>query len=447
MQLNNITKIKMTIKNNSVLSKNITGTVFLRGIALLISFFSTPAYLDFFPQQEVLGIWFTILSILNWILTFDFGIGNGLRNNLVRPLIKKDFLEVKRQISSAYIILGLISLIVLLFGWFLIGIIDWNLALNISSIALSNKTLMNVIRIVYCGIIVQFFLKIIVSVHNAMQKNILANLFSLVSNSIILCFLFFGKSNSLIVNLYNLSYVYTFSITFPLIVSTIYTFAKHLKYSKPNIHYYDKKAAKSIVTLGGTFFIIQLGLLVVNSTNQWLINALYQSENVVDYQVYYKLFSIAPMVFFLFTQPIWSATTEAYERGEINWIRKSYKFLNFIASLGSFSCFCVILFLQPIFNVWLGKNSMEVSTSTALIFASLVSFEMFMYSATCIANGIGKLRCQFICTMVAALLKIPVTLLLTRLLGFWECVVIAHTISILPIIIFQFISLKKHLKT
>ena len=77
---------KQVIKNNSNILSNIIGTVLVRGGSFLIAIVSMPMYLNYFNNNAVLGIWFTILAVLSWMLSFDLGIGNGLRNNLVESL-------------------------------------------------------------------------------------------------------------------------------------------------------------------------------------------------------------------------------------------------------------------------------------------------------------------------------------------------------------------------
>ena len=43
----------------------------IKVLALIVSFLSTPLMMSFFSNEAVLGAWFTILSVLNWISFFD----------------------------------------------------------------------------------------------------------------------------------------------------------------------------------------------------------------------------------------------------------------------------------------------------------------------------------------------------------------------------------------
>ena len=204
--------------------------------------------------------------------------------------------------------------------------------------------------------------------------------------------------------------------------------------------------AKSVLKVGGGFFAIQLGLLVLNSTNQVLINLLFGGEAVVDYTLYYRLYSMAAMIFTLFTQPVWSEITVRYAKGDLQWIRKIYRFMIFIAEVISGGCLLVTGLLPFIFQMWLGEN-IVASHWIGLIFSVWSIVEVFTYAGTCIANGMTKLKCQMVFTLGAAVAKIPVTIACATLLPDWISVVIAHTIILIPLMITQNVSLSRQLRS
>ena len=106
-------KMKSLSQNDKIIYKNLIGAFIVKGAALLVSLFTMPAYLRYFSNEPALGVWFTILSILTWILNFDFGIGNGLRNRLTESFVEENYIEAKKYISSAYVSISFIVLILL----------------------------------------------------------------------------------------------------------------------------------------------------------------------------------------------------------------------------------------------------------------------------------------------------------------------------------------------
>src|SRR5690606_11580323 len=113
-------------KKDKIVLKNILSTFLIKGIALIISFFSLPIYMRFFQDENALGVWYTILSVLTWFLTFDFGIGNGIRNRLVKSIEDENEVEIKQYISSGYIILFIISFVMLLIFTPILSLLNWN---------------------------------------------------------------------------------------------------------------------------------------------------------------------------------------------------------------------------------------------------------------------------------------------------------------------------------
>lgn len=99
--MNLIEKLKMK-DNTGIIYRNTIYAGLVKFFSLFIALFTTPAYMHYFNNDEILGVWFTILSVLAWILNCDMGIGNGLRNNLVYAINEKNWDKAKKYISSAY---------------------------------------------------------------------------------------------------------------------------------------------------------------------------------------------------------------------------------------------------------------------------------------------------------------------------------------------------------
>ena len=128
-------------KDTKKLIENIIGAITLKGGGLLINLIMTPLYIRYFNDNIFLGIWFTLYSMLSWILNFDFGIGNGLRNNLTVALSNKNNRKAGDIIFSSYFITLLFCLFLLVVYFGINRFIDWQVVLNLSPDAVSKEVL------------------------------------------------------------------------------------------------------------------------------------------------------------------------------------------------------------------------------------------------------------------------------------------------------------------
>lgn len=435
-------KLSIWIKDNKILTKNISGVVALKGISMILNFIMTPMYLDYFKDQSILGVWYTLQSILIWILTFDLGVGNGIRNRLALAIAKSDNVEAKKIISSGYIVFGILTMVVVFMLAIILPIVNWQKALNSN---ICSYTLNNVLLITAVGIVLQFFFKISTSILMALRKNILANSLAIFTNILIALYLSIPINIGDEVKFEILAIVYTVATILPLSITTVYVFAIPLRHILPSIRAWDKSVGKDVLKVGGAFFAIQLGLLVVNSTNQVFINLFFGGESVVDYTLYYRVYSTASMVFTLFTQPVWSEISIRYAKGDMLWVKKIYHFMLLIAAVISVACFAVTVGLPFIFGIWL-DGEVEANRLIGIAYALWSTVEVFTYAATCIANGMTKLQCQVYFTIGTAIAKIPVTLFCVRVFPVWLSIVIAHTVLLIPLMIAQNMVLIRQLR-
>lgn len=426
-----VDKIKKLYLSNIELVNNIIGTVLIKGSSLFISLFTMPAYINYFSDQKVLGVWFTILAILQWILMFDLGIGNGLRNKLVPAIIKNDQITIKKYVSSSYFIIGFISIVVLVIGCIFINILNWNKLLNISEVVITSSTLRITVLIVFIGIALQFVLSLILSILYAMQKTALSNLILLISSFLILIYVSTFKTGNTQTDLILLATINILSVNIPLIIATIIIFSSKLKEARPNFKYYDKDYALSILKLGGSFFKIQIALLFINSTNEVMIMRLFGPTHVVDYQIYYKLFFLVVTLFSLITNPLWSAITKAHSNEQYNWIININKVLKIIVIIISIGNLFLLFISQSIVKIWL-DNDFKINNIYALCFLMYSSITMYNTASSCIANGIGDLKCQIKCNILAAIIKIPAIIIGSLVINSWISVIIINSIIILP---------------
>lgn len=430
-------KIKTILTNNKNIFSNILSAYGVKGFSVLLSLFSVPAYMRFFQDQNVLGVWYTILSLIEWVFMFDFGIGHGLRNKLVEAFVKKDTMLAKGYISSAYVGVSIIVGIFTVFAALTVSFVDWNTFLNISPDIISNSKLQKTMLIVCIGIIIQFELKLINSVLYAMQKSALNNFLCFLSNILIYLYLLFGNTYSDANNLLILSIVNVIATSLPLFIANIVIYYKPLSGMRPSIHYAKKIYGKEVIGIGITLLWLQIMWMITAYMHQFLITRLVSPEAVVNYQVYYKIFNTVASIAILALIPIWSAVTKAMVEKRYDWIQKTYRILMLFTAIVIIGCFLIIPFLQFAVNIWLKNEAISIEIEKVICMIIYCGIFVLHNVNTSISNGMSWFRVQSIWMTVAAICMIPLSVLLCKFTGSWIGVVWASTISLLPYEIIQ----------
>ena len=440
-------KLRNAGENDKIVYKNVLGAFLVKGCALFVTLYTLPSYIKFFNNDEVLGLWFTILSLLNWILNFDLGIGNGLRNHLSTAISLGNKEDVKRYISSAYISIGAIVTVLSVIFPFVIYKVDLNNLLSIEKTEISPKALYITAVIVFVGVMVQFWLKLINSVLYALQKSSVNNFLVLCTNVMILVVAVVFPSGTNDRNIIVMAIVHAVAVALPLLVATVSVFAKKLRYAIPRIKYFSKEHGKKVLSLGGIFFFIQIAYMIIMSTNEFLITKTSGNADVVDYQAYYKLFSLASTVFALALTPLWSVITKAKAENNIGWIKSTYKKFMLLGGVFCIGEFGLVVLMKPLMKIWLGADSLPEISYFSGIMCALLGCAMIMNGVfSNIANGTGELKVQAVCFGIGAVLKIPLSYILVSLSGSWNGVVLANIICMGIYCIIQPISLIKYFK-
>lgn len=433
-------------KEQRLIYVNIGLSILSKFVSMCFSILNTRLYILYFNNNVILGGWYAMVTILNWIINFDLGIGNGLRNGIVIPFERKEHDTVKKYISSGYIIVGAISAAIFLVGGVLANFVNWNTVLNIPATDVDAKTLTLVVIIALLGVCVHFFLKIITSVTNALRKTFVSGITALSSNIIIFAYLYFSDMNNIKGSMLDFSIVYALSFSLPLLFVTVIMFCTVLKKARPNIRYFSKDVAGKITSLGLAFFAIQVTLMMVSSTDSWFISYFYSSEYTVDYQLYYRLFSISLTVYAMFSQTIWSSVTKYKGEGHASMILKQYKMLNGVAVLGGIACLIVAIFFEPITDLIMQDTYHQVEFFISLLFVGWFFIQMLVNASTAIANGLGSLKCQMIFVPISGVLKVILVLVFSALEFPWHSVVVSNILCLVPLSIAQHIAIRKDLK-
>lgn len=386
---------------------------FIYKILALISSFLLVRYTLEYLGLEVYGLWSVILTFINWMVFFDFGITNGIKNQVAKCLSDNKYTEAQEYISTGYVTLAffaiLIYVLVLVSSFF----VNWQFIFNITFY--TNNYLQYVILISSFFILLNFVLAIIGAIFNATQNAslIVINQFysQVISLSIVYCLNIFVETSLIYIAIsYGLSLmIVNISISF--------WFYKKNKSLKPLIHYYRKDKVKSILKLGIKFFILQITVLVIMSSDRMIAIQLLDLKDVTTYDLLFKYFSIVMIFHSLINGPLWSMYTEAYKKQDYFWIKKILKKLNLLFLLYIIIIIIMVFMGDTLILLWTGNEKINITNSNyffmAIVSLSLIWTTIYAY----FLNGIEELNIQLITTVIAAIINIPLSIFLAQTMG------------------------------
>lgn len=407
-------KYKNTDGRSKKMYKNTAIMVFIKGFSILISLMSAPIMLHHVNRADY-GVLLTLTSIVGWVGMMDIGLGNGLRNKLPEMLAKGDLQGAKKAVSSSYA--ALTMYVGLLISIFLVSssYIDWRNVLN--SPMSDAEEINGLAAVVFIAFCVQFLLGLIVSILYAYQMPAANSLISFVSQVVTFIALIVQVYIFKVSSVFQIGAINCLIPPLIMLLATIFLFATKLREVAPTFKLIDFKYVSGILSLGVKFFILQIITIVIFQANSIIITRVVGPEAVVEYNMAFRYISVLTMFFNIMITPIWSATTDAYVRGDFAWIRKTLYLSRKICLIAIVGGILMTIFSKQVYTLWLGKGAIDISYTTTGLVCLYVSFEMLYKVYGTIINGTGKVFAQMVITGFIAICYVPLALLLGKILG------------------------------
>jgi len=390
--------------------KNILASIVIKGLSIGISLVLVPMTLSYVDNSRY-GIWLTLSSIVAWLSFFDIGLSQGLRNKLAEARAKNDDKVAQIYVSTTYALLGIIFASIWVIFMVTNHFLSWSGILNVTSTMEGEVSTLAIIVFTY--FCMSFVLKTITTVLLADQQPARSSLMDLLGQmiSMLIIFILVRTTEG---SLVRLGIALCISPLVVLVTANLVFFSGQYRKYRPVFKKVDFRYAKDLFNLGLIFFLIQLAAIVQFQTANIIIARNFGTEEVTSYNIVYKYFGILNMVFTIFITPFWSASTEAYQKNDIHWIKngiRRYSQLNILLILAGI---VMLIFAKDIYRIWLnGKVSIDFSLSLWGFFY----FNVLMFGGKYVnfLNGISALRIQFISSIISPFIYFGVAMMLIKI--------------------------------
>lgn len=390
--------------------KNILASLFIKGSSIVISLILVPLTINYISPSGY-GVWLTLSSIVAWFGFFDVGLTQGLRNRLAEAISINDINTAQIYVSTIYAILGIVFSFFWLIILFINPLLNWSEILNVPIALQSDVSILAII--VFSYFCISFVIRIISTILIADQQPALSSLIDLVGQLISL-FLVFILVKTTEGSLIKLGLALCLSPLLVLIFANIVLFNGRYKKIRPIISKVKFSYGKGLLNLGIIFFVIQVANIVQFQTANIIIARNFSTSDVTSFNIVYKYFGVLNMIFAIFLIPFWSASTEAFLKHDIEWIKngiRKYNILNILIFVGGIFMLIVSDF---VYDLWLGKSRVEISFSLSFWGFLFFCSSVFGGKYVSFLNGISALRIQFYASFISLFIYIVVTYILIQ---------------------------------
>lgn len=391
---------------------NIIGSLFLKGISILLSLVVVPLTIDYISPYQY-GVWITLSSVIGWLSFFDIGFGNGLKNKFVEAIAHGNVKLAKIYVSTTYSIMTIIIVGIWVISVVISKFINWSEFLNVNKA--ENVDLHSVVIIVLSTFAFQFILGLLNTILISIQKPVITSVINVISQLLILFGILF-LTNTSKGSLTNLSLLMGGVNTIVLLLFSVYFFKTSLAKYSPSLKDVQFKYTSDLLKIGVKFFILQIIAIIYYETNNIIITKILSPLDVTIYNLAFKYMSILGMGFAIILTPFWSAFIEASVLKDFEWMkevkRKLYKGFLFFVVLG-----IILIVLSPLFyRLWFG-NKILIPVQLTVLMGMWQICNMWNSLHSTLIYGFNKIKLQLICSILVGILNVPLTIFLCKKLG------------------------------
>ena len=399
-------------KRSSMLHKNILYSAILKIVGLSCSLLIVPVTLGYL-NEEVYGIWLTMSSILYWFAFFDIGLGNGMRNYLTEAISQGDYSLARSYISTTLILLAGLAVMIGLVVIIPLTAFDMNSLFNTTSI--SGTELRKALAVAIAFTLALFIVKNIGYLFVALQKYAVNDFLS-VSGSVLALLVIYVLTRTTTGNLMYVICAFTGIPVLFYVLAAVPIFHKY-KNLRPSFRSFDLSLGKKIVGKGLGFFFIQItSCLVIYGSSNLFITQYAGPKDVTTYNIAYKFFNLLAIAYTVVISPMWNAYTDAYVKGDMAWIKSTFKRAIRMWGMTVLAGFIMLTTCGLFYRLWVGQTIHVPFALSMSVFFYIAMFN-FNNCVTYLLNGLNKIRVQIYTSVIFTAIYIAFVLLEGKNIG------------------------------
>jgi O-antigen/teichoic acid export membrane protein len=387
--------------------------VLSKGTILLVSAISVPLTVRYLGAEQY-GIWITISTTVTLLAVMDFGIANSL-TNFISDAFAKDNQELAgRYATTAFWTMVLIAVVLGLTGLAIVPKVNWASVFHLQNpdlVAITTRAVAAAYIVFIISLPAGLATKLLGGYQEVRTANVFGTLGSILSLlGIVAVVWLHGTLPTLVL-------AYAGALVVANACCLLWLWLWHKPWLAPVPSRWDRSVVKTMMQSGSQFFVLQLaGLVVFNSDNLVIAHYLNPAA-VTPYSVTWRLVGYAAALQTLMIPALWPAYSEAYARGDMLWIRRTYwRVMKITMSVAGLFCLLFVFEGRTIIRYWAGDAAVP-SQSLLVVMCVWVLICTLMNNEACVLVAVNEIRLQAWISAISAVINLAITIWLVQRIG------------------------------
>jgi O-antigen/teichoic acid export membrane protein len=387
----------------NVLSRSISMVVMVLSVRLTVPYLGV----------ERFGVWMTIASFVGMLIFLDLGIGNALTNHVAKAAAKANRATLARTISGGLGLLFLLGILAGLLLSLLVFALPWANIIKVTNPAYQDEIRQALFLFsIFFGI--NLFSTGVQRVFAGLQRSFEAHAMTAIGSILSLMALWWAAKTEAGIPVLLLATLGCQSCSGFLLLLLL---KKRGLFQMSGIASAISAEKKSLLKVGGLFFILQIGTMVGWGADSLIISSTLGAAQVAIYSVTQRLFQFVTQPLGMMNAPLWSAYADAHAHGDKAFIRQTLK-KSMLLTAGITVVGGGLLFvLSQQLIEWWTKGAMTVPLAFVLMFFTWTLCETLGNSFAMMMNGCGVVREQVITVILLTTVALPAKLIFINYFG------------------------------
>ena len=359
------------------------------------------------------GVVATLVTVTSLLGFADLGVGQGLLTRLAAADGRDDPEEMRSLVSSAWVTMLGAGAVVTAGGLVAELVLPWQDMLGAGGLPVDEVNKAVTAAVVITGVAVPAMMGQRVLL--GLQRGTLVNIWTFAGSLL--------TPAAVVVAVVLHFPLWFFVVAFagaPVIVALVQTawvFGKSHAHLRPRWRMVTLESVRRLVGVSGLFLVLNLCVAAAYQADALIVAGVVGASAAAVFAVTLRMFALLSGLLASGTQQLWPAMAEAFQRGDIDWIRSRFLRVSGItAGILTPLCGLLIVIGQPFVRIWAGPTLVP-PMSLLICFAVWTVYGVFMMQVSYLLSAADVVAPQVVMALTMTAANLALSLYLTHRIG------------------------------